>query len=233
MSNSTTSAAGSGRRRMSAAARRAVIEEAATELFAEHGYRGASMDGIARRSGVSVPVLYDHFTSKRELYRELLESHFAELRGLWREHLAGDDPPRQHIARSFEAWFAYVEEHPFAGRVLFRDGAEDPEIATIHQRVAERSRDALMPLLAEETGAKQIVGTLADEDQEMVWVVLRGVLQGLAVWWSEHPEVPRQRLVATAMNALWTGFERVQWDEVWEPEVEQLSGRGRSGRTRC
>ena len=42
----------------------------------------------------------------------------------------------------------------------------------------------------------------------MAWVVMRGVLQGLAMWWSEHPEVPREQVVATAMNALWVGFER-------------------------
>jgi len=36
------------------------------------------------------------------------------------------------------------------------------------------------------------------------------------VWWSEHPEVPRERVVATAMNALWIGFERAQAGDVWE-----------------
>jgi hypothetical protein len=49
----------------------------------------------------------------------------------------------------------------------------------------------------------------------MVWVVLRGVLQGLAVWWSEHPDVPRDQVVKTAMNALWVGFERAQGGEAW------------------
>jgi hypothetical protein len=54
----------------------------------------------------------------------------------------------------------------------------------------------------------------------MVWVVLRGVLQGLAIWWSEHPEVPRERVVATAMNALWVGFERAQAGEAWSGGIE-------------
>ena len=49
----------------------------------------------------------------------------------------------------------------------------------------------------------------------MVWVVLRGVLQGLAIWWTDNPGVPRERVVATAMNALWLGFERVQQGESW------------------
>jgi AcrR family transcriptional regulator len=205
------------RRRLTAAARREVIVVAAAELFAERGYRGASVDEIARRSGVTPPVVYEHFDSKGDLYRELLERHFADLREVWREHFSGDDPPAERVARSFDAWFAYVEAHPFAGRVLFRDGGGDPEIAPIHSEVAERSRAAVLGLFASEPGAENIAGSVVDEGLEMAWVVLRGVLQGLAVWWSEHPEVPRERVVATAMNSLWIGFERAQQGEAWRP----------------
>ncbi len=202
------------RRRMTAPARRKVIADAAAVLFAEHGYRGASIDAIARASGVTPPVVYEHFESKRELYRELLERHFAELREVWREHFAGEGPAAERVARSFDAWFAYVEVHPFAGRVLFRYST-DPEIEAVHAEVAARSREAILPLFAAEPGAENLAGSVEGEGIEMVWVVLRGVLQGLAVWWSEHPEVPRERVVATAMNALWIGFERSQAGEIW------------------
>ena len=203
------------RRRLTAAARRELISEAAAELFAERGYRGASIGEIASRSGVTPPVVYEHFASKRELYRELLERHFAELREVWREHFGGDDPPEQRVARSFDAWFAYVEAHPFAGRVLFRYST-DPEIEAVHAEVAARSRESILPLFAAEQGAENVAGSVAGEGIEMVWVVLRGVLQGLAVWWADHPEVPRERVVTTAMNSLWLGFERAQAGEVWE-----------------
>ena len=203
------------RRRMAAAERREVIAAAAADLFAEQGYRGASIEAIARASGVTPPVVYEHFESKRELYRALLKRHFAELREVWREHFVGDDPPERRVAKSFDAWFAYVEAHPFAGRVLFRYST-DPEIEGIHAEVAATSREAILPLFAAEPGAENVAGSVSGEGIEMVWVVLRGVLQGLAVWWSEHPEVPRERVVATAMNALWVGFERAQAGEVWE-----------------
>jgi len=199
---------------MSAAARREVIADAAAALFAERGYRGASIDEIARRSGVTPPVVYEHFASKRELYRELLERHFAELREVWREHFAVEGPAEQRVARSFDAWFAYVEAHPFAGRVLFRYST-DPEIEDVHAGVAASSREAILPLFAAEPGAENVAGSVAGEGIEMVWVVLRGVLQGLAVWWSEHPEVPREQVVATAMNSLWIGFERARAGEGW------------------
>lgn len=202
---------------MAAADRREVIERAAAELFAERGYGGASIDEIARRSGVTPPVLYDHFASKRDLYRRLLERHFAELRGVWREHFVGDDPAEQRVARSFDAWFAYVEEHPFAGRMLFRDTTGDPQLKAIQEDVAARSRTALTPLFAAMPGAADLPGRAADEGLELAWVVMRGVLQGLAVWWYDHPKVPREQVVATAVNALWFGFERVQHGETWEP----------------
>lgn len=203
------------RKRIGRAARRALIEAAATELFATRGYQGASIEEIARRSGVTPPVVYDHFESKLDLYRQLLERHFAELREVWRRNFSGDDPPRERVARSFDAWFAYVEEHPFAGRVLFRDASADPRVAAVHAAVASNSRNAIMQLFAAEPGAAGLAGSIEGEGLEMVWVVLRGVLQGLAIWWTDNPGVPRERVVATAMNALWLGFERVQQGESW------------------
>lgn len=199
---------------MTGAARREVIADAAAVLFAERGYRGASIDAIARGSGVTPPVVYEHFSSKRELYRHLLERHFGELREVWGEHFTGGGPLGGRVAESFDAWFAYVEVHPFAGRVLFRYST-DPEIEGVHAEVAAQSREAILPLFAAEPGAENVAGSVSDEGIEMVWVVLRGVLQGLAVWWSEHPDVPRERVVATAMNALWLGFERSQMGETW------------------
>jgi AcrR family transcriptional regulator len=204
------------RKRMPAAARREVIELAAAGLFAERGYQGASVEEIARRSGVTPPVLYDHFTSKLDLYRCLLERHYSELRGVWREHFLGDDPAEQRVARSFDAWFAYVEAHPFAGRMLFRDTVGDPDVDAVQRDVAARSRAAIMPLYEREPGSENVVGSVA-EGLDMVWVVMRGVLQGLAMWWYDHPDVPRGQVVATAMNSLWIGFERVQRGEGWQP----------------
>lgn len=194
---------GSARRRMSAAARRELIELRASELIAERGYRGASIGEIARRSGVTPPVVYDHFASKRDLYRHLLERHYAALREVWGRNLPGPEPAEERIARSIDAWFAYMEEHPFAARLLFRQLGGDPELDPVHAEVAADSSAIVMSLFAAEPGAEKLAGALDPAGLEMAWVVLRGVLQGLALWWSEHPEVPRERVVATAMKVLW------------------------------
>jgi AcrR family transcriptional regulator len=206
----------STRQRLSAAERREVIELAATEVFAERGYHAASMEEIARRSGVSVPVVYDHFASKQELHRRLLERHFAELRALWAARIDAE-PSKGQLADAIDAWFAYVESHRFAWRLLFRETTGDPEIEAIHREVAAQSRDALLPMFAREPATATIAGTDAAEGIEMVWEVFRAVLQGLALWWYEHQHVARERIVATAMNAIWIGFERARRGESWSP----------------
>lgn len=206
------------RRRLTAQARRELIEEAASELFAERGYAGTTIEAIAAGSGVTAPVVYDHFASKRDLHRRLLERHYADLRKVWQEQLQGDDPPDRGIPRAIDAWFAYVEEHPYAWRMLFRDTTGEPEVQVAHDEVIAQSRDAITPLFLKQIGVEKITGANADA-LDMVWVIMRGVLQGLALWWYEHQHVPRAQVVAAAMNGLWIGFERAQAGEAWQSPV--------------
>jgi AcrR family transcriptional regulator len=193
-----------------------MIETAATELFVERGYRGASIEEIARRSGVTPPVLYDHFSSKLDLYGQLLESHFAQLREIWARKWPGDDPPAVRTARSIDAWFSYVERTGVT-KLLFREPSGDRKAEAVHAEVSANSRAKIMERFVAEPGAEEVTGSLADEGVEMAWVVLRGVLQGLALWWVDHPDVPRERVVAMAMNSLWIGFERAAAGEGWTP----------------
>ena len=45
--------------------------------------------------------------------------------------------------------------------------------------------------------------------------LIRSGLTGLALWWQDHPEVTREQIVATALNVLWVGFERLGRGERW------------------
>jgi AcrR family transcriptional regulator len=190
------------RRRLSAAERRERILAAASGLIAERGYADAPIDAIARAAGVSPPVLYDHFPSKLALYEAVLDSHFVNLRAIWAKFPAAE-LAADSIAVSFDAWFGYVEENPDAARILFREPSA-ADAAAVHRAVSERSRDlVLQPLIGMPAGAPL---TAPGPDLEMTWVVLRGVLQGLALWWVDHPDVPRERVVAAAFDSLWRGY---------------------------
>jgi AcrR family transcriptional regulator len=194
--------------------RRAVIERAATEVFAERGYQAAAIDEIARRSGVSAPVVYDHFDSKRDLHARLLERHLAEMRSVWAEHLVGEGDAEERIAGALDAWFAYVESHPYAWRMIFRDTTGDPEVQADHKRIQAESSRGLLPLLATLPGGEDIGGE-DEASRAMVIELLRSAIAGLALWWYEHRQVPREQVVAAAMNALWIGFGRLAQGERW------------------
>jgi AcrR family transcriptional regulator len=200
---------------MRADERREVIELAAAQVFAERGYHGASIDEIAARSGVTPPVLYDHFASKLELHRRLLERTRDELLEMWRQNLSGDEPPGERIPRALDAWARYVQEHPYAPRMFFHETTGDPEIQAIHRQVQAQARAALGVILGREPGAENIAGVADQEALEMAAEVIRAGLTALAIWWSEHPKVPREQVVATAVNAIWIGFERVSRGESW------------------
>jgi AcrR family transcriptional regulator len=161
-------------------------------------------------------VLYDHFDSKLDLHRRLLERTREELLEMWREELSGDEPAEQRVPRALDAWARYVEGHPFAARMYFQDPTGDPEVRKVHAEVTGPARAALGAILGEEPGGANIAG--ADElSLEMAAEVIRAGLTGLAIWWLDHPEVPRERIVETAINAIWVGFERVRRGERWEP----------------
>jgi AcrR family transcriptional regulator len=206
------------RKRLTGAARREVIELAAMEVFAERGYHGAAMGEIARASGVTVPVVYDHFASKPELHRRLLERTRDELLEMWRENLGGEGTLEQQVAAAFDAWARYVEAHPYAPRMFFRETTGIAELQAMHRAIAADANSALAGILGGLPGSRHLQAQGASPAAlAMAAEVIRGGLTELAIWWSEHPEVTRGQIVASAMNTVWIGFERVSGGETWRP----------------
>jgi AcrR family transcriptional regulator len=205
------------RKRLTAAARRDVIERAAAEVFAQRGYHGASIDEICRRAGVTPPVLYDHFASKLELHRHLHERTRDELVAVWREHLLTDEPAAVRVPRALDAWARYVEEHPYVARMYFREASGDPDAVAVQEEVRDRAQGMLGAIIGHEAHAEDIAGSADPIALAMVSEIFRSGLAGLAIWWADHPEVPRQQIVSAAVNTLWIGLERVGMGEAWRP----------------
>jgi len=190
-----------------------VIAAAAMEVFARSGYDRATIEAIAGRAGVSAPVVYDHFASKHDLFVQGLERTRDELLTVWRTHLAGDAPASERVPAAIDAWAAYVEAHPFAARVFFREPSGDEHVRAAHATVRAEAQQALGAILGREPGSERIAG--ADpEALQMAAEIIRSGLGGLAVWWSEHPHVPRAQVVAAAVNVIWIGLERVTGEQV-------------------
>lgn len=61
------------------ARKRRAIMEAATEVFLERGYLGASMDEVAARASVSKQTVYKHFIDKERLFSEIVMATLDEV----------------------------------------------------------------------------------------------------------------------------------------------------------
>lgn len=78
---------------MSASDRRAALLECACGVFARGSYRGTTTKEIACEAGVSEPILYRHFESKRDLYLACLDEAWARVQALWEKAIAAEPDP--------------------------------------------------------------------------------------------------------------------------------------------
>jgi AcrR family transcriptional regulator len=77
-------------KRLSAEERRQAVLDTACRVFSRSSYRGATTAEIAREAGISEPILYRHFGSKRDLYLACLEEAWGSFRAICEEAIAAD-----------------------------------------------------------------------------------------------------------------------------------------------
>src|SRR4029450_1092946 len=114
--------------RLPAEQRRRQLLDVACDVFATTGFHATAMDDIAEAAGVTKPVLYQHFPSKRALYLELLENTGEQLL----TQLPPATPPlpagRARVEAGFRAYFRFVTGNRSAFRLLFGTSIRtDPE----------------------------------------------------------------------------------------------------------
>jgi AcrR family transcriptional regulator len=189
------------RRRLQPAERRQTLIDAASKLFAERGYDYVTLDEVAARAGVTKVIVYRHFDSKKALYLTLLAAHRDELLKTLAEGMAIARPLEDRVPAVADAWFAYVETHPFAWAMLFRDTTGDLEIRAFHETMRNVARAAIAALLTAEKSLQ-----LDRNAIEPTAEVLRSAMTGLALWWLDHPEMERWTLVNTIVQTTWRGI---------------------------
>jgi len=100
----TRAVVGAGPQRLSAEKRREAVLDAACSYFSRTSYRGATTAEIAREAGISEPILYRHFGSKRDLYLACLEEAWASFRAGSERAIAAD--PGQSLGAIADAYMS-------------------------------------------------------------------------------------------------------------------------------
>jgi AcrR family transcriptional regulator len=135
-------------RRLTAEQRRIQLFAVALELFAQRGYRATTMDDIAEAAGVTKPLLYQHFSSKRALYLELVDSIAQDLLAAIGRAVMQAEGPRQQVELGFAAYFRLVVSHEAEFRLLYgRDHADDEELGRAMRAVEDAIAEAIDPLI--------------------------------------------------------------------------------------
>ncbi len=118
--------------RLTGPQRKAAVVETACRVFSKSSYHGSTTAQIARETGVTEPVLYRHFASKRELYLACLDAVWEQVRTMWTTALEADADPSTWLRTIGKA---YLEARAAARVVLvdlwiqaLTEAADDPEI---------------------------------------------------------------------------------------------------------
>ena len=172
--------------------------------------RGFPPDFARRRGGARRRIkalLYEHFSSKRELYVAMLEMHVHELLERISGAVAGADPGEPRMRAGLEAFFGFVEERRGAWRIMFRN-SDDPDVSVRLDRLRDEVAAAIVQLMSEEAASKGIEFPKMPQTVEMIAQQLVGAMQSLADWWDLHRDVPRDEVIQVAMDFAWMGQDQ-------------------------
>jgi AcrR family transcriptional regulator len=190
--------------RVPRAVRERQILNVAQGVFAEQGYAGASMDEIARRAGVSKPVVYALVGTKEQLYRRCVDELSAELSSLIAEAAASEWEPGAQLRAAIGAFFRFVQQHRRDWEAL---AWEVTPFAAEAAAVRRRQTELVATLLA--ANARR-VGVVVDATHvDAVAHYLNGAIEAMARWWGSHEEVPVDLLTDWALELAQPGLQGI------------------------
>jgi AcrR family transcriptional regulator len=198
-------------RRLTADQRRQQLFAVALELFARRGYRATTMDDIAEAAGVTKPLVYQHFSSKRALYLELVDSIAQEVLIAIGDAVRQAGGPRQQVELGFAAYFQLVITREAEFRLLYgRDHADDVELGRALRTVEDAIAGAIDPL---------IDAGLNDEHRRLLAYAVVGMAEGASRRFmaqrprgEAHAEEEAQRLAQRVADLAWAGLRSVHAD---------------------
>src|SRR6202046_5379155 len=198
-------------RRLTAEQRRQQLVAVALELFAQRGYRATTMDDIAEAAGVTKPLLYQHFSSKRALYLELVDSIAQDLLAAIGRAVMQAEGPRQQVELGFAAYFRLVVSREAEFRLLYgRDHADDLELGRALRAVEDAIAEAIDPL---------IDAGLDDDHRRLLAYAVVGMAEGASRRFMEQRtaadgsvEEEARRLAQRVANLAWAGLRSVHAD---------------------
>jgi len=155
---------------------RARLVDAAEQVFGEGTYDDASIVEITRRAGVSQGTFYLYFPSKLDIFREVVRDLGHQLRTRLALAVEGAGDRAEMERRGFEAFFAFIAEHPELYRIIRQSEFVDRDSYRAHyERMAAGYVEGLSKAMA--------AGQVRDLDPEAVAYCLMGLAEIIGMRW--------------------------------------------------
>ena len=173
-------------------------------MFVDRGYHATGMDEIAERAGVSKPVLYQHFSSKLDLYLAVLQQHVDILVSSVRQALRTTTDNRQRLRSAVQSFFDFIEHDSQGYRLIFEnDYVTEPQVAAQVKVATEACTDAVFDLISNDSG-------LDPHRARMIAVGLVAISVDCARYWinADRP-VSKEDAVEGTVQFAWGGLAHV------------------------
>lgn len=177
----------------------------ARSVLARNGYHSTTMTDIAEAAGVTKPVLYQHFNSKRDLYRTVLQDIGTRLEAAVVESASAAAGPRDRAEAGIRAYAKFVEEDSDGFELLFSGtNREDREWRVITRAVEQSLAHAVASLID--------VPAISGERRQLLAHGIIGLAESMMRYAKADPEmVYSQDQLARDITALtWSGLRGLE-----------------------
>jgi len=176
----------------------------AEDLFAQLGFAGTSMDELARRVGVSKPVIYGLVGSKEQLYRLCVERQAQLLGSRITKAVAAETNPEAQLRAGSLAFFNFVGDH----RRLWEALVSEPNPFAAEVADIRRRQDDLIGMLLAVAAGRLGVSPEADRVSATAHAI-NGANEALARWWRDHDELTPEQLTKWSVELLLPGLQQL------------------------
>ena len=174
------------------------LVELGEELFAERGFAKASMDELARRAGVTKPVIYELFGSKEGLFRACLEGLALRLADCIADAARAEEEPEARLRAGGRAFLRFASENRVAYELLYEGRFSDAAV-TVRKRQAELILELMREIASKDVDPREL---------EVAAHAVNSAYEGVAHWMWDHPDMDVEELAVWTVELLLPGLRR-------------------------
>ena len=184
--------------RVPRALRERQLVELGEQLFAERGFAKASMDELARRAGVTKPVIYELFGSKEGLFEACLEGLALRLAESIADAARAQTDPEGRLRAGGLAFLKFAADNRVAYELLYEGRFSDAAVR-VRKRQAALILELMREIAPEEVDPREL---------EVAANAVNSAYEGVAHWMWDHPEMEVEQLADWTVELLLPGLRR-------------------------